>query len=84
MSLWLKPITNRNLHDFTEDIYTTVRLRELVPKDRVIISESSIHTAEDIKILSKANINGILVGESFMKSGDIKKKAQEFRQAYGN
>ena len=38
----------------------------------------------DIKILSKANINGILVGESFMKSGDIKKKAQEFRDAYGN
>lgn len=67
-------INNRNLHDFTEDIYTTVRLRELVPKDKVIISESSIHTAEDIKILSKANINGILVGESFMKSGDIKKK----------
>ena len=77
-------INNRNLHDFTEDIYTTVRLRELVPKDKVIISESSIHTAEDIKILSKANINGILVGESFMKSGDIKKKAQEFRDAYGN
>ena len=77
-------INNRNLHDFTEDIYTTVRLRELVPKDKVIISESSIHTAEDIKILSKANINGILVGESFMKSGDIKKKAQEFRNAYGN
>ena len=42
-------INNRNLHDFTEDIYTTVRLRELVPKDKVIISESSIHTAEDIK-----------------------------------
>ena len=77
-------INNRNLHDFTEDIYTTVRLRELVPKDKVIISESSIHTAEDIKILSKANINGILVGESFMKSGDIKKKAQELRNAYGN
>ena len=32
-------INNRNLHDFTEDIYTTVRLRELVPKDKVIISD---------------------------------------------
>lgn len=77
-------INNRNLYDFTEDIYTTVRLRELVPEDRIIISESSIHTAEDIKILRDARINGILVGESFMRSGDIKKKAQEFRNAYGN
>jgi indole-3-glycerol phosphate synthase len=75
-------INNRNLHDFTEDIYTTVRLRELVPSDALVISESSIHTVEDIKILKTANINGILVGESFMKCDSITEKAREFRQAY--
>lgn len=77
-------INNRNLYDFTEDIYTTVRLRELVPKDRLVISESSIHTAEDIKILSQADVNGILVGESFMRSDNIAEKAKEFRYAYGH
>ncbi len=76
-------INNRNLHDFTEDIYTTVRLRELVPKDKIVVSESSIHTGEDIKILKTADVNGVLVGESFMRSGNIIEKAKEFRDAYG-
>lgn len=75
-------INNRNLLDFTEDIYTTVRLRELVPKDKLVVSESSIHTADDIAILAKADINAVLVGESFMKSGNITEKAAEFRRAY--
>lgn len=76
-------INNRNLKDFTEDIYTTVRLRELIPSDKIVLSESSIHTTEDIKILKEASINGILVGESFMKCDNIKAKAKEFKEAYG-
>lgn len=75
-------INNRNLYDFSEDIYTTVKLRELVPKDKIVISESSIHTGEDIKILKSADVNGVLVGESFMRSGNIVEKAEEFRNAY--
>ena len=77
-------INNRNLQDFTEDIYTTVRLREFVPKDKFVVSESSIHTADDIAILARADINGVLVGESFMKSGNIAEKAAQFRRAYEN
>lgn len=76
-------INNRNLYDFTEDIYTTVELRKYIPKEKIVISESSIHTTEDIKILKQGKIHGILVGESFMKCGDIMKKAQEFKNAYG-
>lgn len=77
-------INNRNLLDFSEDIFTTVRLSEEVPKGVLVISESSIHTPEDIKILKSAKVNGILVGESFMRSGDITKKAKEFKDAYGD
>lgn len=77
-------VNNRNLKDFTEDIYTTVRLREFIPEDKIVLSESSIHTVEDIKILKQANINGILVGESFMKCDNIKAKAMEFKMAYDN
>ena len=54
-------INNRNLKDFSEDIYTTVRLREHIPDDKIVLSESSIHTTDDIKVLKQANINGILV-----------------------
>lgn len=75
-------INNRNLYDFSEDIYTSVRLAELVPKDRVLVSESSIHTAQDIEIIASAGISAVLVGESFMRSADINKKAGEFRNAY--
>ncbi|MCD8089865.1 MAG: indole-3-glycerol phosphate synthase TrpC [Clostridiales bacterium] len=75
-------INNRNLYDFTEDIYTTVRLAEKVPKDKVIVSESSIHTNKDIEIVAGAGVSAVLVGESFMRSGDIIKKAGEFKDAY--
>lgn len=75
-------INNRNLSDFSEDINTTLMLSSIIPKDNVIISESSIHTVDDIKIIKQANADGILVGESFMKSDDIIKKAEEFKNAY--
>lgn len=77
-------INNRNLKDFSEDIYTTVMLREHIPDDKIVLSESSIHTTDDIKVLKQANINGILVGESFMRCDDIKTKAMEFKMAYEN
>ncbi len=75
-------INNRNLYDFSEDINTTVRLAEKVPKGRIIVSESSIHTPDDIRIVAKAGIDAVLVGESFMRSGNIAEKAGEFREAY--
>ncbi|WP_058486036.1 indole-3-glycerol phosphate synthase TrpC [Defluviitalea phaphyphila] len=75
-------INNRNLKNFSVDINTTIKLRNKIPKDKVVISESGILTKEDIIKLKKAEINGILVGESFMKSENIRKKAEEFKNAY--
>lgn len=75
-------INNRNLSDFTENIHTTIELRKYIPSNIVVVSESSIHTQKDIKLLRKANIDAILVGESFMKCEDICKKAREFKRAY--
>lgn len=76
-------INNRNLKTFHTDIKTTLKLRKYVPKDRVVISESGIFTPEDIKVLKKANINGVLVGESFMR-GDITTMAKSFKEAFGS
>lgn len=75
-------INNRNLYDFSEDINTTLKLAEIVPENVLVISESSIHCEDDIKIVKQAGADGILVGESFMKCGDIVKQAEAFRKAY--
>jgi indole-3-glycerol phosphate synthase len=75
-------INNRDLHDFKENIKTTARLRKHIPADRLVISESSIHTVDDIEVLAKAGVDGILVGESFMRSNNIAAKAKEFKDAY--
>lgn len=75
-------INNRNLYDFSEDLMTTVRLRKKIPKGIVVISESSIHTMEDIKKLREVEIDAILVGESFMRTDNIRKKAADFKKAY--
>lgn len=73
-------INNRNLKDFSVDLNTTLNLKEYIPKDILVVSESGINTKEDIKFLK--NIDGILVGETFMKSNDILKKAKELKEAY--
>ncbi|NLJ87617.1 MAG: indole-3-glycerol phosphate synthase TrpC [Epulopiscium sp.] len=75
-------INNRDLKTFNVDINTSINLSKNIPEDKLIISESGIFNKEDISKLKKANIDGVLVGESFMKSEDINKKAKEFRDAY--
>ena len=75
-------INNRNLNDFSEDINTTLYLSQKVPKEVLIISESAIHTSDDIKTIKSCGVNGVLVGESFMKSENIELKAREFKNAY--
>jgi len=74
-------INNRNLKTFHTDIKMTLKLRKYVPSDRLVISESGIFTAEDIHVLKKAKINGVLVGESFMR-GDISTMAKSFKEAF--
>lgn len=84
-ALTLKPriigINNRNLVTFETTIETTIKLKSLVPKGILVISESGIRTREDILQLSDIGIDGILVGESFMK-GDIKALANIFKVTY--
>lgn len=70
-------INNRDLHTFTIDLQTTFRLLSGIPRDRIIVSESGIHTADQVTELEQAGINAILVGESLMKSDDIAFKIHE-------
>lgn len=65
-------VNNRNLKDFTVDIHNSERLRKLVPPDVLFVSESGIQTKEDVDVLRRANVNGILIGETLMRSKDKK------------
>ncbi len=70
-------VNNRNLKDFTVDIENSVRLRQLVPKEIIFVSESGIKTAEDTKRLRENGTDAVLIGETLMRSGNIKKTLQE-------
>lgn len=70
-------VNNRNLKDFTVDITTCTRLRSLVPKDILFVGESGIKTSRDIEILRNAEVNGVLIGETLMRSNDKKQALAE-------
>lgn len=61
-------VNNRNLHSFETSLQTTLDLAALVPADKVLITESGIHTRDDVIAMTDAGIYGFLVGESFMRA----------------
>ncbi len=65
-------VNNRNLRDFTVDVHNSERLRRLVPPDVLFVAESGIKTADDIEVLRRANVNGVLIGETLMRAPDKK------------
>jgi indole-3-glycerol phosphate synthase len=67
-------INNRDLRTFKTDLGTTLRMAELVEDRRVLVSESGIHTPQDIQKLAGAGVRAVLVGESLMRSEDIAAK----------
>ncbi|MEX0965192.1 MAG: indole-3-glycerol phosphate synthase TrpC [Pseudohongiellaceae bacterium] len=70
-------INNRNLHNFETSLQTTLELARQVPADRVLITESGIHTSEDVHTMTEAGIYGFLVGESFMRAPSPGAKLRE-------
>jgi indole-3-glycerol phosphate synthase len=73
-------INNRDLHTFKVDLETTRALRRAIPEDVAVVSESGIHTREDVLRLAEAGIQAMLVGESLMTSKDIGQKVRELAQ----
>ena len=64
-------INNRNLQTFQVDLATTEKLAPKIPKDRIIVSESGIHNANDIQRVRKSGVDAVLVGESLMRQPDV-------------
>lgn len=72
-------VNNRNLKDFTVDIHNSIRLRTLVPKEILFVSESGIKTKEDTAKLKENGTDAVLVGETLMRSGNIAETLKELR-----
>ncbi|PAU81738.1 indole-3-glycerol-phosphate synthase [Halovibrio salipaludis] len=62
-------INNRDLHTFEVSLDTTRQLHQRVPTDRLTVTESGIHTPEDVAAMRERGIHAFLVGESFMRAG---------------
>lgn len=76
-------INNRDLNTFKVDLQTTLELAPLIPEEIVVISESGVHTREDMLVLEEAGVDGVLIGESLMKASSIPLKLKELRGELG-
>ncbi len=71
-------VNNRNLKDFTVDINNSIRLRKIVPSEKIFVAESGIQNKEDVKKLYQAGINAVLIGETFMRAENKKEVIRQF------
>ncbi|WP_088188110.1 indole-3-glycerol phosphate synthase TrpC [Desulfosporosinus sp. FKA] len=61
-------VNNRNLKTFEVDLTTSIRLRALVPKNILFVSESGIKSPEDVAVLKANKTDAVLIGETLMRS----------------
>lgn len=74
-------INNRDLRTFEVSLATTLSLRPCVPSGILVVSESGIHTADDVRRLADAGVDAILVGEALMAADDPARKIEELMGA---
>ena len=72
-------VNNRNLKDFSVDTENSRRLREMIPRDVLFVSESGVSGAEDVRKLRDIGADAVLVGEALMRAEDKRAKLRELR-----
>jgi len=60
-------VNNRDLQPFTTDLAPSERLPPMLPAGRTLVTESGIHTVDDVRRMQAAGIHAFLVGEAFMR-----------------
>jgi indole-3-glycerol phosphate synthase len=70
-------INNRDLKTFQVSLDATLRLRPRIPEGLLVVSESGIHTADDVRRLADAGVDAMLVGEALMSAEDPGRKIEE-------
>jgi len=74
-------VNNRNLRDFSVDTDNSRRLRALIPRDVLFVSESGVGSAEDVAKLREIGADAVLIGETLMRAPDKKARLDELRGA---
>ena len=72
-------VNNRNLKDFSVDTDNSKRLRQLIPKGVLFVSESGVRDRSDVKALEDIGADAVLVGESLMRASDRTAKLRELK-----
>ncbi|MDX1810483.1 MAG: indole-3-glycerol phosphate synthase TrpC [Gammaproteobacteria bacterium] len=70
LKMKLVGINNRNLRTFDVTLQTTLDLLEIIPDDRIVVTESGIHSSDDVQLMRENKVNAFLVGEAFMRAED--------------
>ncbi len=70
-------INNRNLRTFQTSFETTIDLMGHIPDSCLVVTESGIHTAEDVVLMRESGVNAFLIGEALMKAPDPGEKLKE-------
>jgi indole-3-glycerol phosphate synthase len=73
-------VNNRNLRTFEVSLDTTLNLMSRLPADRLLITESGILSAADVRKMREAGVHAFLVGEAFMRAPD---PGQALAQLFG-
>ena len=63
-------INNRNLRTFETTLDTTLGLLPRVPENKLVVTESGILTADDVRRMRSSGVHAFLVGEAFMRAAD--------------
>ena len=63
-------INNRDLKTFNVSLDTTRELKSYVPEEKILVSESGIMSIDDLKLIKSYGVNGVLIGEIFMRNID--------------
>lgn len=77
LDLPLIGINNRDLRTFETRLETTLDLLKDIPADRVVVTESGIHTPADVTLMREHGIHTFLVGEAFMRAPEPGEKLAE-------
>lgn len=72
-------VNNRNLKDFSVDTDNSKKLRELVPRDVLFVSESGVKNSDDVKKIRALGADAVLIGETLMRADDKTAKLAELR-----
>ena len=70
-------INNRNLHNFETSLDNTFCLLDKIGADRIVVTESAIHTPADVAAMRERGVNAFLVGEAFMRAEEPGEKLAE-------